>query len=121
VAKNLILASPDVDRIKLITSPPALNRLVDRITVYVSRDDKVLKLATQIAGSPRAGDASEGLVVFPSADTVDATSRSSYLLGYGVDSILHDIFAILKHGLPPDKRVGLKQAGDGDKKYWVYN
>jgi esterase/lipase superfamily enzyme len=120
LADNLILVRPDMDRDVLMMNASRLRLLVDRVTIYVSSKDTVLQMATKVAGSPRAGDASDGVPVFPFADTIDATAKDSSVLGHGLDSVLPDIYSILKHRLPPGERTGLQQGSGGGATYWIY-
>ena len=120
VAKNLILVSPDVDRGLFAATVTNIRKNVERITVYASRNDAVLKTATSIAGSPRVGDGSAGIFVSPSVDTIDVSSRDSGVLGYGLESPLRDIFAILRTDSPPSARPNLRSATTGGGQYWIY-
>jgi esterase/lipase superfamily enzyme len=120
-ATNLILVSPDVDRDLLLMNSARLAQVVNRITVYVSSNDRVLQVAKSVAGAPRAGDSSEGIPVFPSAETIDVSAKDSSLLGYGVTSVLPDIYSILKDGAPADQRMGLRRASVSGRTYWIHN
>jgi len=71
----------------------------------------------------RAGDSSEGVLILPGVDTIDASAAESDIIGhsyYGESrAILADIFSLLKTGMAPDQRFGLHVADSDGQKYWI--
>ena len=120
---QVVLAAPDVaaDEFSqlIVRAAPAAKHF----TLYVSEGDTALQASALFHDVPRAGDSSEGVLILPGVDTIDATAAESDMVGhsyYGENrAILADIFSLLKTGMPPDKRFGLQAADSGGQKYWI--
>jgi len=121
---EVVLAAPDVDadlfRQTLLRARP----VAERMTLYVSSRDEALDLSSTLHDKPRAGDASDGVLIASGVDTIDASAVDVSLIGhsyYGENrSVLADIFNLLKTRLPPDKRFGLRPAAQAGETYWVF-
>ncbi len=120
---QVVLAAPDVaaDEFSqlIVQAAPAAKHF----TLYVSEGDTALRASALFHDVPRAGDSSEGVLILPGVDTIDATAAESDMVGhsyYGENrAILADIFSLLKTGMPPDKRFGLQAADSDGQKYWI--
>jgi esterase/lipase superfamily enzyme len=73
---TLTLAAPDMDRDLFVRALDGLGRRAERITVYVSGNDRALGLSRRAHGQPRAGQAEPGLS-YPGVDLVDITSTEA--------------------------------------------
>ncbi len=120
---QVVLAAPDVaaDEFSqlIVRAAPAAKHF----TLYVSKGDTALQASALFNNVPRAGDSSEGVLILPGVDTIDASAAESDMVGhsyYGENrAILADIFSLLKTGMPPDQRFGLQAADSSGQKYWV--
>jgi esterase/lipase superfamily enzyme len=120
---QVVLAAPDVaaDEFSqlVVKAAPA----AQHFTLYVSKGDSALQMSSLLNEVARAGDSSEGVLILPGVDTIDATAAESDMVGhsyYGESrAILADIFSLLKTGMPPDQRFGLQAADSGGQKYWI--
>jgi esterase/lipase superfamily enzyme len=120
---QVVLAAPDVasegfGQLIVKASPVARH-----FTLYVSEGDSALRASTFWNSGARAGDSSEGVMILPGVDTIDASAAESDMVGhsyYGESwAILADIFSLLKTGMGPDKRFGLQAAQADGQRYWV--
>ncbi len=120
---QVVLAAPDVaaDEFSqlIVRAAPAAKHF----TLYVSKGDTALQAAALLSDVARAGNSSEGVLILPGVDTIDATAAESDMVGhsyYGENrAILADIFSLLKTGMAPDQRFGLQAADSDGRKYWI--
>jgi len=125
---DLIFASPDVDAPDFSDQVPAITRLATRTTLYMSQQDRALKLSSFVNNGPRAGQASSK-VILNGIDTVD-TSQSAHDL-WSVDGFvghndfalgaLDDMRAVVWHDLVPAKRCILSSAVSPAGVFWRLN
>jgi esterase/lipase superfamily enzyme len=119
---QIVLAAPDIDAGIFKTSiAPALAKASGRVTLYASSNDWALRVSRSFNGYPRAGDASEGIVVVRPIDTIDVTAACnghSYIGRNG--RVLHDLEVLLTTTESARDRaldVGLRHVRDVG--YWV--
>jgi esterase/lipase superfamily enzyme/nucleoid DNA-binding protein len=110
---QLILTAPDIDADLFIRIAELIRTTAERITLYASNHDKALAASKKLNGSyPRAGDASQSVVVVQGVDTIDASAVDTNLIGHFYyaenRSVLSDIFNLLRDGSPPEKRFGIR-------------
>jgi esterase/lipase superfamily enzyme len=107
---QIILAAPDVDADVFGQLVPPVVPIADRITVYTAAD-LALRISGWLFAHPRAGDSRNGPLLLDGIDTVDVTSvddsgtRHDYFLAN--ERVLADIFQLLAHGAPPQRRFRL--------------
>lgn len=122
LVKEIVLAAPDIDRTVFLNVAEAVRRTGERITLYASRHDKALKLSMALNGFPRLGDATNGVVIFDGGDSIDASTVGGDILAHsyyvGV-SVLTDLYSLIIHGDPPDKRFGLLAQGAPPNRFWT--
>jgi len=123
--KNVILAAPDIDaEVFKRDILPGLRRAGARITLYASSEDAALKGSKTIHGYPRLGESGANLVIDQGLDTIDATHVDTSFLGHSYFSetrgVITDIREILKSGLEPDRRGGLRRRMSGAMAYWLF-
>ena len=74
-------------------------------------------------GYPRAGESGENLVVVPHVETIDVSGIDLSLLGHNYygssDSILRDLFEVVRRRLPAHQRTGLITQRLRDTTYWL--
>ncbi len=120
---EVMLAAPDIDSGIFRGGAAAFCRGAGRCTLYASSGDHALRISQFINGYPRAGDTRE-IVVVNGIDTIDASAVDTSLLGHSYfgdeRSILGDIFALLRQGLPPGERFGLAARQADNLKYWAF-
>lgn len=124
--KEIILAAPDIDAgIFKRDIAPKLTAGGDRITLYVSGEDKALH-ASKTARSDyvRLGDTSGGIAVIPGIETVDATGLDTSFLAHSYfaeNSIVRDdIRKLLQQGLRAAER-GLREViVNPGETYWKF-
>jgi esterase/lipase superfamily enzyme len=120
---EVVLAAPDVAADEFTDLVARARPAARRFTLYVSGNDDALALSSLLNSAPRAGDTSDGVLVLPGVDTIDASAAEADSVGhsyYGESrAILADVFSLLKTGMPPDQRFGLHPAEADGKKYWV--
>lgn len=123
--KEIILAAPDIDaQIFRRDLAPALVRIGAPVTIYASSQDRTMALSKQAAAYPRVGDATEGLVLIPGIETVDATGFDTGFLGHSTFAeareLLTDWSYIVSHGMRAKDRAGLRQVLGRETPYWVF-
>jgi esterase/lipase superfamily enzyme len=123
---QVVLAAPDMDRDELRGLAPALVKMSQRATLYVSTVDRALLYGRRFhkGDAPRAGEGGKGVVVAPQMDTVDVTAVSESFIGhtyYGVSRpVLSDIHQLLHDNAPPEARFGLFRVKHAEGDYWAF-
>ena len=122
--RQIIMAAPDMDTDMFRRAAAGFIGEATRVTLYASSNDEALKASKSVNGYPRAGDASDGILVAPGVDTIDASAADTSLLGhsyYGdAKSVLSDIDNILRTDDPPGNRPHLSPALTNGARYWRY-
>jgi esterase/lipase superfamily enzyme len=105
----------------------ALNfrKAAKRVTLYASSNDVALVRSKKYQGNyPRAGHTGDGIVIVEDIDSIDASEVDTSLIGHSYygdnDSVLSDLFYLLKDGKPPGKRFGLVEKECSAGKYWAF-
>ena len=122
LVKEIILAAPDIDQTVFLQAAEAVRRTGERMTLYASSRDKALKASIAVNGFPRLGDATSGVVVIEGMDTIDASAVGEDILAhsyYSAPSLMGDLYALIVHGDPPDKRFGLLPQGEPARRFWL--
>ena len=119
---QIVFAAPDVDRDTFLGLAPRCRGRAERFTLYGSSRDRAVRASRIVHVRPRAGEAADAMVVAPGIDSIDASAADTSLLepAGGEVSILGDISALLRHGLPPDQRTGLVPRDGPDGRSWVF-
>ncbi len=123
--EQVVLVAPDIDA-DTFRGPTAeqLPSAGERITLYGSARDQALELSQTFHRYPRIGDFSDGVVVMPGIDLIDATAVDTSLTGHSYyadgTSVLADLFYLLRFGLPPAERDRLEAVGPADEEYWRF-
>jgi esterase/lipase superfamily enzyme len=120
---EVVLAAPDVAADEFTALVARAKPAARHFTLYVSGKDDALALSSLLNAKPRAGDSTDGVLVLPGVDTIDASTAEADSIGhsyYGESrAILADMFSLLKTGMAPDQRFGLHPAEADGKKYWI--
>lgn len=120
---ELVLVAPDIDTDVFRQELPAIRRLTRRITIYVSANDKALKLSHDVHGYPRLGEAGEQLSVFNGVETIDLSlvgkrRFSGHLYHLFNPAVIQDLTRLLHTGKPAAERPGLHPAERDGRPYW---
>ncbi len=125
VLREVILTAPDIDADTFERSiAPAITKGNARVTLYASSNDKALAISKSVHGYRRAGDSSEGVLVVPPIETVDASSVDTTLDGhsyYGESrAVISDVFSLIHYGKPAYDRLGMRAMKDPrGQAYWL--
>jgi esterase/lipase superfamily enzyme len=120
---HVILAAPDIDaEVFRRDVVPTLNGAAQRVTLYVSEDDKALRASRVVHGYERAG---ETRIVTPHMDTVDTSGLGTKWFelfhSYFAETkrVLHDIKKVLlQDAKPAERELQPRQTPDGA--YWAF-
>ena len=120
---QVVLAAPDIDaEIFKRDIAPRIQKAAERVTLYVSSNDKALLVSKSVHGAPRAGDVESGIIAIPGIDTIDASLVDTSLVGhsyYGDNrSVISDMYLLVNLKLPPDRRNLLPMEVEGGR-YWA--
>jgi esterase/lipase superfamily enzyme len=124
---EIVLVAPDIGADVFDHLCPIVRPLARGITVYSSRDDKVLKVAASLSSSPRAGEMTvDGPTIGTCADVIDTTrvddglSLGHSYVGGGGGEVLRDLAQLLASGTrpPPEQRYGLMAIKGPRGIYW---
>ena len=123
--KELLLAAADInaDVFRTIIAPKLAAMQGTRTTLYASSSDIALKASKVMHGFRRAGETTGGVVIYPGIETIDASSASAALRGFGhfyvVDSpsVMKDIRSIIERRGPAKMR-GLSEVGTSPNVHW---
>ena len=123
--KEVILAAPDIDAgLFRRDIAPALVGIGAPVTIYASSQDRTMALSKQAAAYARVGDATEGLVLVPGIETIDATGFDTGFLGHSTFAeareLLTDWNYIVSQSLRANDRAGLRQVRGREIPYWVF-
>jgi esterase/lipase superfamily enzyme len=120
--QNLVLTAPDIDADVFRDIAAEVAKTAKRTTLYASSRDKALMLSKKRAVYPRAGDATE-IVIVDGVDSIDATALRTDFVSHSYygdsDPVLTDIHHLLTHGTPPP-RFGLQGVPKNAPKYWRF-
>lgn len=120
---ELVLIAPDIDTDIFRHDLPLLKQVVNRITIYVSENDKALKLSREVHGYPRLGEAGDALTVFEGVDTIDISLLSLQRLSGHVyhlsnKEVIDDLELLMHSKYPADKRPRLEKINRNGAVYW---
>lgn len=124
--REIILTAPDIDaEIFVRDIAPKIVGPTTAITLYASSADKALMLSKKFHGYPRLGDVGSGPIIIPGIETVDATSVDTSFLKHSyfaeTDSVLSDMFYLIRQGLRAKERFALETVNTPDgKEYWKF-
>ena len=121
--KEVILAAPDIDADVFARDiAPKIVAKNTGVTLYLSNNDKALLASKKFHGYPRIGDARDGIRVSPDIDFVDASELDADFIGHSYygdnNSILSDLFYLLRERKRPAERFGLEKMGVSPRTYW---
>ena len=122
---EVVLTAPDIDAEVFKQMSSKFGKVAKRITLYASSNDRALIFSKKYQGNyPRAGDSGNGIVVVSGLDSIDVSGVDTNLIGhfyYGDnDSVLSDMYYLLRERKPPGERFGLLEKESPDGKYWVF-
>ncbi len=124
ILNELVLIAPDIDTDIFRQELNQLKRVVRRITVYVSENDKALKLSQEVHGYPRLGQAGEYLEIFDEVESIDISAISTRRFSGHIyhlfnPEVIDDLTELLKTGKSAARRSRLKAARKEGLQYWV--
>jgi esterase/lipase superfamily enzyme len=104
---------------------PDIMAAAERVTLYVSANDKALNYSRGLYGGlPRAGYSDENLFLMPGIDTIEVSDVDSSFVGHGYygdnRSVLSDVYYLIATGAPPDERHGLTPMVRHGQRYWKF-
>lgn len=118
---QLILAAADVDQSLMRNMAQCSVSKFNKTTIYTSSKDNAIKASRWLHNFPRVG-LYPPLFVLNCADTVAVEKVDLTRLGHSymaeARSLLKDMFDILEHGHPPNKRFSLEPICDSNGSYW---
>jgi esterase/lipase superfamily enzyme len=102
--RELLLAAADInaDVFRTVIAPKLAAMQGTRTPLYASSSDMALKASKVIHGFRRVGETTGGVVIYPGIETIDASSGSAALRGFGhfyvVDSpsVIGDIKSLIE-------------------------
>ncbi len=120
---RIVLAAPDVDADRFRRDlAPVLTSVSHQTTLYASSSDQALILSKLMHGYPRAGESGADVVVVPGIETIDVSGIDLSLLGHSYygdnESMLRDLYDVVRHRLPAPQRELLTLRRLGDLVYW---
>ncbi len=124
ILNELVLIAPDIDTDIFRQELDQLKSVVRRITIYVSENDKALRLSSEVHGNPRLGQAGEYLTIFEEVESIDisaiGTRRfSGHIYHLFNPEVIDDLTELLKTGKPAAQRSGLKETQKEGLRYWL--
>ena len=122
--RQVVLTAPDIDASTFRGLATALRGVGQRVTLYASSNDVALKASSRFQGYQRAGDTQPSVVVVDGIDTIDVSALDTSLLGHSYfgdqRSVIADLYYLLRDGLDPARRRGLRASGQAPNRYWVF-
>ncbi|MEE4241371.1 MAG: alpha/beta hydrolase [Desulfopila sp.] len=123
IINELVLIAPDIDTDTFLLELPLLNTVVRRITVYVSENDKALKLSHEVHGYRRLGEGGEYLTVVNGIETVDISNISNRRLSGHLyhlfdPEVISDLTDLLHTGKKAAERQNLRKVQSHNGAYY---
>jgi esterase/lipase superfamily enzyme len=122
--RQIVFAAPDIDADTFRNLSAAFRGRAARITLYASSGDRALSASQQFQKYSRAGQSGLDLVVVPTVDTIDASAVKTEFLGHSyfgdTDSVLSDLFYLIRDGTPPSERARLRERSRYGSAYWEF-
>lgn len=119
--RNVVMAAPDINVAEFNTVASILKTVSNHTTIYSSSHDVALGFSSLFHTFPRLGQAPP-TQLSRFIDTIDASGIKQDLLGHSYfgdsQTVLKDLVAVLKDGLPPARR-GLDGHALGPLLYWL--
>jgi esterase/lipase superfamily enzyme len=121
---ELVLIAPDIDTDIFRQELPQLKKLVRRITIYLSENDKALKLSQEVHGYPRLGQAGEELTIFEEVESIDISAISlrrfsGHIYHLFNPEVIDDLTELLTTGKSAEHRSRLTATEKGGLRYWL--
>lgn len=129
---NVVLAAPDIFKVRFEQVLPSLAVLAKFVTLYASDQDKALQCARNYHGVPRAGQGGTDIVVKTGIETLDATrvdptpnlrlpcsAGHSYVTRNPV--VLGDLHAVFPGDKRPGDRFRLRSRWKDKIEYWEFH
>ena len=121
---ELVLIAPDIDIDIFRQELPQLKKLVRRITVYVSDNDKALKLSQEVHGYPRLGQAGKDLTIFEGVESIDISAISlrrfsGHIYHLFNPEVIEDLIELLTTGTSAAGRSRLEATEKEGLDYWL--
>lgn len=123
IVNELILIAPDIDTEIFKQELPLINKSANRITLYLSKNDKALKLSQEVHGYPRLGQAGEHMTVIDGVETIDISNVNTRVLSGHIyhlfnPQVIDDLTQLLNTGKPASQRPTLESASKNGISYW---
>jgi esterase/lipase superfamily enzyme len=119
---QVFLAAPDVDRDLFLDLAHLYGEHAERTTLYASDADLPVHLSSKLHSAPRAGYFVP-YTVTPGIDTMAVPDFDIDLLGHGyfaqAEALLHDIYDLMRHGEPPEKRQRVTRGEHEGMPFWL--
>ena len=120
---QIILAAPDVDRDLFLDLAHLYPEFCDRCTLYASNRDVAVHASSWVHWGHRAGYF-QPYTVTAGVDTIAVPNFNVDLLGHGyfaaAERLLHDMWTILHHPTPPERRQGIDAMPLADGDAWQF-
>lgn len=123
ILNELILIAPDIDADIFQHELPRLSTVARRITVYVSDNDRALRLSQEVHGYRRLGQAGDQLRILDGIEMVDISALnnrriSGHLYHLFNPEVIEDLIELLDQGKPADQRTLLMRSSRNGLPYW---
>jgi esterase/lipase superfamily enzyme len=123
--QQLVFAAPDIDSDTFRDLSAAFGDKAERFTLYASSGDRALAASQRFQKYARAGQSGLDLVIVSTVDTIDASSVDTEFLGHSyfgdADSVLSDLFYLIRNGASPGNRARLKRQQRYGETYWEFS
>jgi esterase/lipase superfamily enzyme len=120
--REVVLIAPDIDTHEFNTElAPFIGTVEQPVTVYVSKKDPALVTAKSLTVAPIIGDS---VFISGRVETIDAANAQTSLTGHSnyaaTDSIIGDIWYLIKTNLRANSRNSLEAKYTQQGTYWEY-
>lgn len=120
---QIFLAAPDIDRDLFLDLAALYPEHSDRTTLYSSKRDRAVHLSSKFHDAPRAGYFTP-YTVASDIDTIAVPDFDVDLLGHSyfaqAEALLHDMFDLLRHGAPPNRRQRIASRKAEGQSFWQF-
>jgi esterase/lipase superfamily enzyme len=125
IAREVVMVAPDIDAGVFAQRIGRVVPLAQRVTMYVSSNDRALQYSSELHGDlPRAGDSEDGIMVIDGVDTIEVSEIDATLIGHHYyrqsRPMLSDMYYLMTTGAGPERRHGLRPIRTSAGNYWKF-
>lgn len=124
--KEIILIAPDIETEEFtVDLAPFLGSSSSPVTLYAASNNEALAASQSLNHQPLVGENKDGVLIVSGVETIDAGTTDTSLVSHASytspDSIVGDIWYLVRYGIRANSRRPLRAMYTDAGTYWEYN